>query len=58
MRRRGQTVMRQRKRAWEELVDLCDSGTGMSEDLRAYLLLKNMGLSRDYRRQILLASSS
>ncbi|CAJ1344886.1 unnamed protein product, partial [Effrenium voratum] len=33
-------------------------GTTMSEDLRAYFLLKNINLSRDDRRSILLANAS
>ncbi|CAJ1341756.1 unnamed protein product [Effrenium voratum] len=59
-RRRGQPIdeyMRSRKRDWEDLTDLCE-GTTMSEDLRAYFLLKNINLSRDDRRSILLANAS
>ena len=59
-RKRGQTVdsfLRQRTQVWADLLDITD-GTSMSEDLLAYFLLKNIGLSKDERRQILLANQS
>eukprot|EP00435_Cladocopium_sp_Y103_P045672 s349_g13.t1 len=59
-RRRGQPVdgyIRQRKQQWNELQDLAD-GVQMSEDLKAYFMLKGAGLSREDRRMILLANQS
>eukprot|EP00435_Cladocopium_sp_Y103_P068123 s744_g31.t1 len=59
-RRRGQPVdgyVRQRKQQWNELQDLAE-GVQMSEDLKAYFMLKGAGLSREDRRMILLANQS
>lgn len=59
-RRRGQTVdsyIRQRKMDWSELQDIAE-GAQMSDDLLAYFLLKNVGLSREDRRAVLLANQS
>ena len=59
-RKRGQSIdafLRQRNQTWNELLDLTE-GTSMSEDLRAYFLLKHVGLPREDRRQILLANQS
>ena len=59
-RRRGQGLdeyLRGRKQDWADLQDL-DENTKMSDDLLAYFILKQSGLSREDRRQILLASQS
>ena len=59
-RKRGQPVdsyIRQRKQQWNELQDLSE-GLQMSEDLRAYFLLKHVGISREDRRTVLLANQS
>ena len=59
-RRRGQSVdafLRQRAESWADLRDLSE-GVAMSEDLLAYFLLKNVGLSKDEKRQVLLANQS
>ena len=59
-RKRGQPVdsyIRQRKQQWNELLDLTE-GLQMSEDLRAYFLLKHVGVSREDRRTVLLANQS
>ena len=59
-RRKGQTVdqyLRQMKQDWSELQDLSE-GTTMSEDLKAYFMLKNVNLGRDEKRQILLSNQS
>ena len=59
-RKRGQALdsyFRTRKQDWAELQEL-DAETKMSSDLLAYFVLKQSGLSRDDRRQILLNSGS
>lgn len=59
-RRKGQPVdqyLRQMKQDWNELQELSE-GTTMSEDLKAYFLLKNVNLGRDEKRQILLSNQS
>ena len=59
-RRRGQSVdafLRQRAESWADLRDLSE-GVAMSEDLLAYFLLKNVGLGKDEKRQVLLANQS
>ena len=59
-RKRGQPVdlyIRQRKQQWSELQDVAEN-VQMSEDLRAYFLLKHVGISREDRRSILLANQS
>eukprot|EP00913_Durusdinium_trenchii_P019561 g18388.t1 len=59
-RKRGQALdayLRSRKLDWAELQEL-DSETKMSSDLLAYFVLKQSGLSKDDRRQILLNSGS
>eukprot|EP00439_Symbiodinium_sp_Y106_P007836 s217_g1.t1 len=59
-RRRGQSIdsfLRARRESWNDLKDLAE-GVSMSEDLLAYFLLKNANLSREDRRQILLANQS
>ena len=59
-RRRGQSMdsfLRMRRESWSDLMDLAD-GVTMSEDLLAYFLLRNAGLSREDRRQILLSNQS
>ena len=59
-RKRGQPVdlyIRQRKQQWSELQDVAEN-VQMSEDLRAYFLLKHMGISREDRRTVLLANQS
>ena len=59
-RAKGQPVdafLRQRRQDWADLLDTTD-GTQMSEDLRAYFLLKHVNLSQEDRRQILLANQS
>ena len=59
-RKRGQSIdsfLRQMKEGWNYLTELSEETT-MSEDLRAYFLLKNLGLSREDKRQILLANQS
>ena len=59
-RRRGQSIdqyLRQRSESWADLRDLAE-GVNMSEDLLAYFLLKNVNLSRDEKRQVLLANQS
>ena len=58
--RKGQSIdsyLRQRKKDWDDLLDLAE-GVQMSEDLRAYFLLKNINLGKDERRSILLANQS
>eukprot|EP00435_Cladocopium_sp_Y103_P033927 s248_g8.t1 len=64
-RKRGQAIdgyIRQRKQHWNELQDLAEEDlaeeVNMSEDLRAYFLLKHVGLSREDRRTVLLANQS
>ena len=47
--------MRQRKQQWNELQDLAED-VEMSEDLRAYFLLKHVGIPREDRRTVLLAN--
>ena len=59
-RKRGQPVdlyIRQRKQQWSELQDVAEN-VQMSEDLRAYFLLKHVGISREDRRTVLLANQS
>ena len=59
-RRRGQTIdsyLRQRKQDWNDLQDIAE-GVQMSDDLLAYFTLKNIGLSKEDKRQILLANQS
>ena len=59
-RRRGETIdayLRKRKESWADLKDLA-SGVAMSDDLLAYFLLKNVTLSREDKRSILLANQS
>ena len=59
-RKKGQSIdafLRQRKKDWDDLLDLAE-GIQMSEDLRAYFLLKHVNLSKDERRSILLANQS
>ena len=59
-RRRGQSIdqfLRTRSEGWSDLRDLAE-GINMSEDLLAYFLLKSANLSREERRQILLANQS
>ena len=59
-RRKGQSVdqyLRQMKQDWNELQDLSE-GTTMSEDLKAYFMLKNVNLGREEKRQILLSNQS
>ena len=59
-RKKGQSMdnyLRARKQAWDDLKDLSE-GLNMSEDLLAFFALKNAGLSREERRQILLANQS
>ncbi|CAE6960692.1 unnamed protein product [Symbiodinium sp. CCMP2592] len=59
-RRKGQTVdsyLRQRKQDWADLQDIAE-GVQMSDDLLAYFTLKNIGLSREDKRQILSAKRS
>ena len=59
-RRRGQTVdsfLRQRRQAWADLEDVAE-GVKMSDDLQAYFLLRHVNLSKEDRRQILLANQS
>eukprot|EP00435_Cladocopium_sp_Y103_P006323 s1345_g2.t1 len=58
--KRGQPVdlyIRQRKQQWSELQDVAEN-VQMSEDLRAYFLLKHVGISREDRRTVLLANQS
>ena len=59
-RKRGQPLdqyLRERRQDWSDLKDL-DDQTSMSEDLLSYFILKQCNLSREDRRQILLANSS
>ena len=59
-RRRGQPLdeyLRTRKQDWADLKDL-DESTNMSDDLLAYFVLKQCGLSKEDRRQILLSNQS
>ncbi|CAK9062808.1 unnamed protein product [Durusdinium trenchii] len=59
-RRRGQaldTYLRSRRQDWHELQEL-DDQTSMSPDLLAYFILKQCNLSKEDRRQILLANNS
>ena len=59
-RKRGQpvdTYIRQRKQQWSELQDVAEN-VQMSEDLRAYFLLKHVGITREDRRTVLLANQS
>lgn len=49
--------LRSRRQDWYDLQDL-DDQTRMSDDLLAYFILKQCGLSREERRQILLNSGS
>ena len=59
-RKRGQALdiyLRSRRQDWYDLQDL-DDQTKMSDDLLAYFILKQCGLSREERRQILLNSGS
>ena len=59
-RKRGQALdayIRTRRQDWADLQDL-DSETKMSPDLLAYFILKQSGLSKDDRRQILLSTGS
>ncbi|CAE7814668.1 GIP [Symbiodinium sp. CCMP2456] len=59
-RRKGQSIdsyLRQRKQDWSDLQDVAE-GVTMSEELQTYFLLKNIGLSREDKRQILLANQS
>ena len=59
-RKRGQPLdayIRTRRQDWADLQDL-DAGTTMSPDLLAYFILKQSGLSKDDRRQILLSTGS
>ena len=59
-RKRGQPVdsyIRQRKQQWNELQDLAED-VEMSEDLRAYFLLKHVGITREDRMTVLLANQS
>ena len=59
-RKKGQSIdsyLRQRKQDWSDLQDVAE-GVTMSEELQTYFLLKNIGLSREDKRQILLANQS
>ena len=59
-RKKGQPLdqyLRVRRQDWADLKDL-DEHTSMSDDLLAYFILKQCGLGRDERRQILLNSGS
>ena len=59
-RKRGQTIdsyLRQRRQDWADLQDVAENVT-MSPELQAYFLLKNVGLPKEDRRQILLACQS
>ena len=59
-RRRGESVdqyLRKRRESWADLVDLA-TGISMSDDLLAYFLLKNVNLSKEEKRNILLANQS
>ncbi|CAE7262427.1 RE1, partial [Symbiodinium necroappetens] len=59
-RKTGQSIdsyLRQRKQDWSDLQDVAQ-GVTMSEELQTYFLLKNIGLSREDKRQILLANES
>ena len=51
------SYLRQRKQDWDDLQDVAE-GVKMFEDLLAYFTLKNVGLSRDDKQQILLANQS
>lgn len=59
-RLKGQSIdsfLRKRKQDWANLQDVAE-GIKMSDDLMAYFLLKHANLSREDRRQILLANQS
>ena len=59
-RHKGQSIdswLRKRTQEWNDLIDLTEN-TMMSEDLRAFFLLKHASLSREDRRQVLLANQS
>ena len=59
-RRKGEPIdlyLRKKIQAWEDLKDL-DEASAMSEDLLSYFILKGCALSRDDRRQILLANKN
>jgi hypothetical protein len=59
-RQKGQSIdsfLRKRKQDWDNLTDIAE-GVQMSDDLMAYFLLKHVNLSREDRRQILLANQS
>ena len=59
-RKKGQALdayLRSRRQDWADLKEL-DENTNMSDDLLAYFILKHCNLSRDERRQILLANRS
>ena len=51
------SYLRQRKQDWSDLQDAAE-GVTMSEELQTYFMLKNIGLSREDNRQILLANQS
>ena len=59
-RKRGQSIdqyLRHRAESWADLTELAE-GVAMSEDLLAYFLLKNVNLTREEKRQVLLANQS
>ncbi|CAE7554716.1 ANKRD17 [Symbiodinium sp. CCMP2456] len=51
------SFLRMRRKSWSDLVDMAD-GVTMCEDLLAYFLLRNAGLSRHDRRQCLVSNQS
>ena len=59
-RKRGQSIdqyLRHRSESWADLTELAE-GVAMSEDLLAYFLLKNVNLTKEEKRQVLLANQS
>ena len=59
-RRRGQSIdqfLRDRAESWSDLLELAE-GVAMSDDLLAYFLLKNVNLTKEEKRQVLLANQS